>query len=509
MTSPEDSIQLLEGFVEEDLSSIVERSSRESRSRSRSTVCLEEQKQAKSQSDIPSSTRRRRRRSKGKEPVRDRSRSCSPGRRTLEPQSENHESDSPTQDVGRNCSICLHTKRDQMYLHPCYHSFCFDCICQWAEFRQECPECRSPIQFGVIPADGADGYEKFEFVTASDKPYRFRRPTQQDRTRYRDFYSSSSLPRNSDGRRQYEEEQEPRQTAAEAFRRYIYAHNLRVRAHPLVKKDVNPSAFIRNQALLDKLVPWIKRDLRVILKMDDVDMISDVVVAVMKRHRLDSDAAKDELVDYIGSTTSHFLQELLGFAKSSWTMDTYDNQVVYIPFESVQASTETSLPIYHGDDQSGEGVRFTDSDTWRDKSSSQRPSVDYRSASPPDLKCRQTEETLYSQGHGPEDLEECSQSPILDVNQPVECSSRSQSDIFYAQIDHCPVIVYNREICEWARLLELAWRWSLSRLLFWFASVGVYPHSMPFSTHYTKGRDIPFSRYRRTILSRSSSFLTP
>ncbi|KQK73613.1 E3 ubiquitin-protein ligase Topors-like protein [Amazona aestiva] len=44
------------------------------------------------------------------------------------------------------CPICLDPIDDTAYTDPCFHTFCFHCIKQWADMAATCPLCRWPIK---------------------------------------------------------------------------------------------------------------------------------------------------------------------------------------------------------------------------------------------------------------------------------------------------------------------------------------------------------------------------
>uniref|UniRef100_A0A8C0AN43 RING-type E3 ubiquitin transferase n=1 Tax=Buteo japonicus TaxID=224669 RepID=A0A8C0AN43_9AVES len=57
------------------------------------------------------------------------------------------------------CIICLGEINNTAYVDGCFHTFCFDCIQQWAARRPACPLCRS--RFGRIlhMVRGDDDYQ--------------------------------------------------------------------------------------------------------------------------------------------------------------------------------------------------------------------------------------------------------------------------------------------------------------------------------------------------------------
>ncbi|TPX65740.1 hypothetical protein SpCBS45565_g04953 [Spizellomyces sp. 'palustris'] len=249
-------------------------------------------------------------------------------------------------DEGPTCSICLQPMLFRMFVHPCYHSFCFQCISQWAECGHACPECRQTILFGVVPAKGNDGYEKYEFGDVTEAlPQHFSRSDARYRTRNRNMYRRTPRAANREPHRHFPLEQ-PRMITGDAFRRHIYAHGLRAKTMPVTRdskfKEITPELFKRNPNLVKKLVPWIRRDLKVLLRIDDVEMIIDVIIAILQRAKLESEAAKSALEEYVSSHTEHFVHELVCFAKSPWMTEVYDTMAEYVAPGDTHNS-ETSL----------------------------------------------------------------------------------------------------------------------------------------------------------------------
>jgi hypothetical protein len=55
------------------------------------------------------------------------------------------------QENGTNCRICFNdvVTNDTITDLPCGHIFHKDCMDRWTEFKQECPLCRGPLNFGL------------------------------------------------------------------------------------------------------------------------------------------------------------------------------------------------------------------------------------------------------------------------------------------------------------------------------------------------------------------------
>ncbi|XP_054153434.1 peroxisome assembly protein 10-B-like [Oppia nitens] len=51
----------------------------------------------------------------------------------------------PLLNVSHRCSLCLE-KRDQTTATTCGHLFCWKCITEWLQLKNECPLCRQPLE---------------------------------------------------------------------------------------------------------------------------------------------------------------------------------------------------------------------------------------------------------------------------------------------------------------------------------------------------------------------------
>lgn len=60
------------------------------------------------------------------------------------------------------CPICLQGYTDRTLLYPCFHAFCFTCICTWFnsqtstnnEVLQSCPMCKQSVSYGIHEIQG-------------------------------------------------------------------------------------------------------------------------------------------------------------------------------------------------------------------------------------------------------------------------------------------------------------------------------------------------------------------
>jgi len=123
------------------------------------------------------------------------------------------------------------------------------------------------------------------------------------------------------------------------------------------------------KAKFDRIIPWIERDIKAILHVDDIDLIRDFIIGILKRYifrhiythihiyiyifiiffikiiiyvyhfifnfyeitryDLDSEEAKDEISIFLRDKTNHFIHELKGFINSPFNIQTYDRETQY------------------------------------------------------------------------------------------------------------------------------------------------------------------------------------
>ncbi|KAI8917870.1 hypothetical protein DFJ77DRAFT_413646, partial [Powellomyces hirtus] len=236
------------------------------------------------------------------------------------------------------CSICLDVFTDRTSVSPCFHSFCLDCISQWALCSRKCPQCRQVFTFAVVHGrNEGDEHVKLVFPNLTAKKAPPAPPS-----------SSSTLPRVQQdvrspraARQRISQRRTPPSPSnrrncmlhGDEKRRFIYTHHLRAKhagINPYSKcKEVSPAEFTRNPSLLRKLEPWITRDLKAVLKIEDVEILTAVVLTCMRNYDLRTEEGLVYLQEYLGDQAEHFVHELCCFARSPFNMDVYDGIVQY------------------------------------------------------------------------------------------------------------------------------------------------------------------------------------
>jgi hypothetical protein len=121
-------------------------------------------------------------------------------------------------------------------------------------------------------------------------------------------------------------------------RRHIYAAGLWAvvpqsqSAGPRPKfLEITPQTFARNPTRLQQqLVPWIQRDLQVLLpESADSGLVVEYILALMQDRDLASESAISLLEEFLGPGARHFVHELLAFAQSPLGIEAYDHVVSY------------------------------------------------------------------------------------------------------------------------------------------------------------------------------------
>lgn len=145
-----------------------------------------------------------------------------------------------------------------------------------------------------------------------------------------------------------------------AFRRALYRCGVRVRGAAGVddqgqqQRDVSAESFRRNPILLNRLRPWLRRELTVLYGAHGslVDIVQRIIMARLARYGLeDTPTIEEELRPFLLARTDHFLHELVSFARSPLSLENYDLQAVYEPpaaaleLDGISSSSESSSVI--------------------------------------------------------------------------------------------------------------------------------------------------------------------
>lgn len=156
-----------------------------------------------------------------------------------------------------------------------------------------------------------------------------------------------------------------------AFRRALYRCGVRVRSiagngnQGQQQRDITAESFRRNPVHLNRLRPWLRRELTVLYGAHGslVDIVQRIIMARLARHGLeDTPTIEEELRPFLLARTDHFLHELVSFARSPLSLENYDLQAVYEPpdaaleVDGTSSSSDSSsvIAISEGEEEQGD-----------------------------------------------------------------------------------------------------------------------------------------------------------
>ncbi|XP_054253378.1 E3 ubiquitin-protein ligase Topors [Indicator indicator] len=269
------------------------------------------------------------------------------------------------------CPICLDRFDNVAYLDRCLHRFCFRCVQEWSKNKAECPLCKQPF-FSIFHTIRAEDDFK-EYILSPSENRSFASPAGQ-RFRYHTTLTRERLMARSPSRRvlsppdngmlfeglssepvrQQEREIQQmmrrlasrRRASAEGramrqiqeedminFRRALYRTGVRIRSiqDGGRYRDISAEFFRRNPACLHRLVPWLKRELRVLFGAHGslVTIVQHLIMSNVTRYNLESQAFADNLKPFLLNRTEHFLHEFISFARCPFNLEAYDQHANY------------------------------------------------------------------------------------------------------------------------------------------------------------------------------------
>ncbi|XP_044876300.1 E3 ubiquitin-protein ligase Topors-like isoform X2 [Mauremys mutica] len=163
------------------------------------------------------------------------------------------------------------------------------------------------------------------------------------------------------------------------FRRALYQSGVWVRIVQAggFYRDISAGFFHRNPSRLHRLVPWLKRELRVLCgtHVSLVNDIQHIILHNMTHYDLESQAFADILQPHLLYYTNHFLHEFINFARSPFNIKAYDWRANYdIPFllheegyQFYSSLTTSEEEEDSQDDDDGESIATNDEDSWDDE----------------------------------------------------------------------------------------------------------------------------------------------
>ncbi|CAO2821953.1 unnamed protein product [Amaranthus hypochondriacus] len=255
---------------------------------------------------------------------------------------------------GKSCAICLNqiSGHRPAVINHCLHAYCLACLLRWSNYKRTCPLCNSHFDSYFSPSSiSSSSFHLHHLPPLSSPPSpdhsrpRHTRAVDIFRARWRrrehnDAVNSRSRPvprlRSFRGG-----ESVPSEVITERilqWRASIYKRGFL--AVPFSSRNLqSPNLSLSKERILQRIEPWIRRELQAILQDPDPTIIVHVATSLyLSRFHMTGDLSTamdnidgflDPLRRFLGEWTDMFWHELRCFAESTFSMVTYDEVVKY------------------------------------------------------------------------------------------------------------------------------------------------------------------------------------
>lgn len=254
---------------------------------------------------------------------------------------------------GQSCPICLENIEDRRHgaavVASCLHAYCLDCIRKWSRLRRRCPLCNA--EFGswfreIGLRRGSFLEERLPSIDEDDEanrragwaPLSCRRAIQRSRD---ELNGSTRRTRSDPWRRSFGKPGSVPHDVL-AARKLQWRASIYNRFLQAVPSSRNSQGLPRDsgwkERILQRIEPWIRRELEAILGDPDPSVIVHVVTSVFistfeKKPNIPHGQPGEDVVSslrpFLHDRTSMFWHELRCFAENLLSMETYDAVVEY------------------------------------------------------------------------------------------------------------------------------------------------------------------------------------
>ncbi|KJE93508.1 hypothetical protein CAOG_04288 [Capsaspora owczarzaki ATCC 30864] len=234
------------------------------------------------------------------------------------------------------CPVCLGDFVDKTMLESCFHIFCYECIRRWSAVNRMCPLCKTKYSAVIHHIRSETDFVREVLSSVSGPAAQpAHQPGEttvvinrrlQERINAQRTSPSTPLARSVVSI--------PRTAASRERRRVIYANRLRAMylggGAPSRCHAIDPASFQRQPQLVQRLVPWIARDLDVLLAdASTVTFVLNYILSLLEEVDLQSNAFVALVQSFLHEHSEHFVHELVQFARSTLDMAAYDRHVQY------------------------------------------------------------------------------------------------------------------------------------------------------------------------------------
>ncbi|XP_050460237.1 E3 ubiquitin-protein ligase Topors-like [Cataglyphis hispanica] len=262
-----------------------------------------------------------------------------------------------------NCSICLGKLVNTSFTDSCLHQFCFNCLLEWSKIKTECPLCKQTFKSIIHSVRSEEDYAQYhiprELASQISQPqvaldFNFGIDGNWDVIPRRFLYRTTMTGNRRHGvllnpdqvtRREQlpsmapqvpREERRRRRANPTDYRRTVYRHGIWATSLPDIFgrfRECSAEYYRRQPQELDRLIPWINRELQVLLNNEPgiIAYALSIIMNALTRFDIRSPEFRNIVQPFLAAHTDHFAHELLNFAQTNFDLVGYDQSVTYLP----------------------------------------------------------------------------------------------------------------------------------------------------------------------------------
>lgn len=310
--------------------------------------------------------------------------------------SDNNERSDGAASPPPNCSICLGKLINTSFTDSCLHQFCFTCLLQWSKIKTECPLCKQTFKSIIHNVRSEEDYDQYHVprelvsqipqpqVTATldvnfdvdwdAAPRRFvYRTTMTGNRRHGVLLNPEQVTRReqlpSMAPQVPREERRRRRANPTDYRRTVYRHGLWASPLPDIFgrfRECSAEYYRRQPQELDRLIPWLNRELQVLLNNEPTHIayVLSVIMDALTQYDIRTSEFRNMVRPFFAIHTEHFSHELLNFARTNFDLYGYDQSVTYMPRGGLsnEYATHIESPTSSSVSSSSSSLTFDNSD---------------------------------------------------------------------------------------------------------------------------------------------------
>nr|XP_043627265.1 E3 ubiquitin-protein ligase Topors [Erigeron canadensis] len=253
----------------------------------------------------------------------------------------------------KSCPICMtHQIKQPAVISVCLHTYCTHCILKWSQFKTKCPLCNAVFVSLFLDIDLLSLTYRTRYLSGpvvKESSTRFSNSNVGGiYARRRDFMVQRREQVNVNRKtRPLPRQRSFGQSSKESilhWRASIYEQNMCAVPCPSRKslKQGFGGSKSYKEMLLQKIEPWIHRELHAVLEDPNptilVHLVTSLYISSLEETPSVPSGVKDNYLErlrpFLLGQTNTFWHELRCFAESSFNMETYDTVVKYVKWSN-------------------------------------------------------------------------------------------------------------------------------------------------------------------------------